>query len=165
MIRLDEAYFSFSGKPILEGASLFVPEGARFALVGPNGAGKTTLFRLILGDLQLESGKLAIPRQRRIVFLPQHPTLPPGETILRHVLESHATLRDTQDEILRLEEKMALETDAGRLDRLVERHRNLARDFEGRGGYEIEARVSGILEGLGFERRDLLREIGPLSPG
>jgi ATP-binding cassette subfamily F protein 3 len=165
MIRLEQAHFSFGGKPILDGVSLLVPEGARVGLLGRNGAGKTTLFRLILGELPLESGSITVPRQRRLVFLPQHPSSPPEETILRHVLQSHPTLRDTEDDLLRLERRMEEETDPGRLDRLVERHRALSRDFEARGGYVLEARVSAILKGLGFQRGDFLKEIRLLSPG
>ncbi len=165
MIRLEQAHFSFGAKPILDSVSLLIPEGARVGLLGRNGAGKTTLFRLILGDLTLEGGTIAVPRGRRVAYLPQHPSAPPGATILHHVLESHPSLHEIEDQILRVEKKMALESDPGKLDRLVERHRTLSRDFEARGGYELEEHVSSILEGLGFSRDDLLREIGPLSPG
>ena len=165
MIRLDEAQFSFGLKPILENVSLLLPEGSRVGLLGRNGAGKTTLFRLILGELSPESGSISVPRGRRIVYLPQHPDAPSSDTILKHVLASHPDLHETEEQILRVEEKMSAETDPLRLDRLVERHRSLSRDFEARGGYELEARVAAILEGLGFAREDLLKEIGPLSPG
>jgi ATP-binding cassette, subfamily F, member 3 len=165
MIRLEDAHFSFGGKPILDGASVLVPDGARAGLIGRNGAGKTTIFRLILGDLELAAGSLEIARGRRVAFLPQEPDLPAGETILHHVLSSHPVLRDMEDDLLGLEETMASETDPDRLDRAVERHRALSRDFEAGGGYDLEARVAGILEGLGFERADRLREIGRLSPG
>jgi ATP-binding cassette subfamily F protein 3 len=165
MIRLEDAHFSFGGKPILDGATVLVPDGARAGLLGRNGAGKTTILRLILGDLELASGSLHLARDRRVAFLPQEPDLPAGETILRHVLESHPVLRDMEDDLLRLEERMESETDPERLDRMVERHRALCREFEASGGHDLEARVAGILEGLGFARSDLLREIGPLSPG
>src|SRR4029453_7305683 len=165
MLRLHEAQFSFGGKPILDGVSLLIPEGARVGLVGRNGAGKTTLFRLLLGEIRLDSGEVFVPRERRIIYLPQHPTAPPTDTILRHVLESHPTLHDLEEDILRAEKRMAEEGDPAKLDRLVERHRQLSREFEARGGYELEARVSSILQGLGFAREDLLKEIGPLSPG
>jgi len=166
MIRLEGAHFAFGGgKPILEGVDLTLPEGARVGLLGRNGAGKTTLFRLIQGQLSLDAGTVNVPKGRRIVYLPQHPTAPAGDTILRNVLESHPTLHDLEDQILRVEAKMAEADDPGRLDRLVERHRALARDFEQLGGYDLEARVTSILHGLGFEREDLLGEISSLSPG
>jgi ATP-binding cassette subfamily F protein 3 len=165
MIRLEQSLFSFGGKPILDHVTLLVPTGSRVGLLGRNGSGKTTLFRLILGELQLEAGSLQIPRQQRVAYLPQHPELPGNETMLQHVLESHPTLRDLEDHILRLEQRMDAERDPEQLDRLVERHRLLAREFESLGGYDLEARVVRTLTGLGLRREDLLEEIGRLSPG
>ena len=165
MIRLELASFSFGGKPILSEAMALVPEGARIGLLGRNGAGKTTLFRLILGELPLDSGDIVRPRQWNVAFLPQHPAFPPEETVLQHLLESQPILRDLEDEILRLEQKMSGEEDPAKLDRLVERHRALSRDFEMKGGYDIEARVAAALVGLGFSRESLLQQLGTLSPG
>ncbi|MET8144196.1 ATP-binding cassette domain-containing protein [Sphaerisporangium sp. NPDC005288] len=47
------------GRPLLDGVSFRVGEGAKAALVGPNGAGKTTLLRLIAGDLPPAGGRVA----------------------------------------------------------------------------------------------------------
>jgi ATPase subunit of ABC transporter with duplicated ATPase domains len=57
------------GRPLLDGVSLRVGEGAKVALIGPNGAGKTTLSRIVSGDLApaegavTRSGGLGIMRQ------------------------------------------------------------------------------------------------------
>jgi len=165
MLRFESAHFGFGGRPLLENVTELLPEGARAGLIGRNGAGKTTLFRLILGELELESGKIVIPRDRAIAYLPQHPSLPEDETIGRHVLESHPELRELEEDLRRLEQKMEETSDAARLDRLVERHRALSREFESRGGYELESRVGRIIEGLGFSRSDIHRKIRGLSPG
>jgi ATPase subunit of ABC transporter with duplicated ATPase domains len=44
------------GRPLLDGVSLRVGEGAKVALVGPNGTGKTSLSRIISGDLTADEG-------------------------------------------------------------------------------------------------------------
>jgi ATPase subunit of ABC transporter with duplicated ATPase domains len=44
------------GRPLLNGVSLRVGEGAKVALIGPNGSGKTTLGRIIAGDLASQEG-------------------------------------------------------------------------------------------------------------
>ena len=165
MLRFESAHFGFGGRPLLDSVTDLIPEGARGGLIGRNGAGKTTLFRLILGEIELEAGKIVVPRDRSIAYLPQHPSLPEDETIGRHVLESHPELRELEDELRRVAEKMEETSDAARLDRLVERHRALSREFESKGGYEIESRVGRILEGLGFMRGDIHRKIRGLSPG
>ena len=63
------SYYLPDGRPLLDGVSLRVGEGAKVALIGPNGTGKTTLSRIISGDLSAaegavtRSGGLGVMRQ------------------------------------------------------------------------------------------------------
>ena len=63
------SYFLPDGRPLLDGVSLRVGEGAKVALIGPNGTGKTTLSRIVSGDLTAaegavtRSGGLGVMRQ------------------------------------------------------------------------------------------------------
>jgi len=63
------SFFLPDGRPLLDGVSLRVGEGAKVALIGPNGTGKTTLSRIISGDLVAadgavtRSGGLGVMRQ------------------------------------------------------------------------------------------------------
>jgi ATPase subunit of ABC transporter with duplicated ATPase domains len=50
------SYFLPDGRPLLDGVSLRVGEGAKVALIGPNGTGKTTLSRIVSGDLVAHEG-------------------------------------------------------------------------------------------------------------
>ena len=43
-------------RPLLDGVSLRVGEGAKVALIGPNGTGKTSMARIISGDLSAADG-------------------------------------------------------------------------------------------------------------
>lgn len=56
MIRMNDACFSFGGRPILNHLTLSVGEGEVVALLGRNGEGKTTLMRLLIGLLPIRSG-------------------------------------------------------------------------------------------------------------
>jgi ATP-binding cassette subfamily F protein uup len=47
---------SFNNTPIIKEFSARIMRGDRIGLIGPNGAGKTTLLRLLLGELQPDSG-------------------------------------------------------------------------------------------------------------
>ncbi|MEO6145316.1 MAG: ATP-binding cassette domain-containing protein, partial [Dermatophilaceae bacterium] len=63
------SFFLPDGRPLLDGVSLRVGEGAKVALIGPNGTGKTTLSRIVSGDLTAaegavtRSGGLGVMRQ------------------------------------------------------------------------------------------------------
>jgi branched-chain amino acid transport system ATP-binding protein len=50
----------FGGIRAVDGVTLTVHEGAVVALIGPNGAGKSTLFALMMGELGLSGGEIAL---------------------------------------------------------------------------------------------------------
>ena len=58
MLRLDDISYSVDGRPLIEHASAVIPTGHKVGLVGRNGTGKTTLFRLIRGELTLDTGSI-----------------------------------------------------------------------------------------------------------
>ena len=66
MLRIDDITYAVDGRNLFEGASATIPQGHKVGLVGRNGTGKTTLFRLIRGELALESGEIFVPRGTRI---------------------------------------------------------------------------------------------------
>jgi ATP-binding cassette subfamily F protein uup len=47
---------SYDGRPVIRDLTLRIMRGDRIGLIGPNGSGKTTLLRLLLGELQPDSG-------------------------------------------------------------------------------------------------------------
>lgn len=47
MIRVNQLYKAFDGRPILQGIDLQVPEGQVVCLIGPSGSGKSTLLRCL----------------------------------------------------------------------------------------------------------------------
>ncbi|MEO1379633.1 MAG: ATP-binding cassette domain-containing protein, partial [Pseudomonadota bacterium] len=66
MLRIENISCSVAGRPLIEQASAMIPDGHKVGIVGRNGTGKTTLFRLIRGELTLDTGEIALPKQARI---------------------------------------------------------------------------------------------------
>ena len=65
--------------------STIVQRGDRVGLIGPNGAGKTTLLRLILGEIEPDSGRVRLGTNREVAYFDQ----------LRAQLDEEATLTET----------------------------------------------------------------------
>ena len=61
----------FSSRPVLDDITFLINRKERIALVGKNGAGKTTLLRLIAGEYQPTSGRIAKEADMTIGYLPQ----------------------------------------------------------------------------------------------
>jgi len=150
MLRIEDIRYAVEGRPLFEGASAIIPAGHKVGLVGRNGTGKTTLFRLIRGELPLESGEIAVPKGARIGGVSQE--VPGSEvSLLDTVLEA-----DTERVALMAEAETA--TDG---QRIAEIQTRLA-DID---AWSAEARAATILKGLGFTTEEQAMPCSAFSGG
>ena len=150
MLKIQNIAYAVEGRPLFEDASAIIPTGHKVGLVGANGTGKTTLFRLIRGELALESGDIAVPRGSKIGGVAQE--VPSSSTsLLDTVLEA-----DTERTELLAEAETATDP-----SRIAEVQTRLA-DID---AWSAEARASSILKGLGFDFEDQGRPCSDFSGG
>ena len=150
MLVIRDISYSVEGRPLFEGASATIPAGHKVGFVGRNGTGKTTLFRLIRGELTLDGGEIELPPRARIGGVAQE--VPSSATsLLDTVLAA-----DTERAALLAEAERATEP-----ARIAEVQTRLA-DID---AWSAEARASGILSGLGFDRAAQARPCSDFSGG
>ncbi len=82
--ELNHVAKSFGDKVVVRDFSTRILRGDRIGLIGPNGAGKTTLLRLILGELQPDSGTVKRGTKMEVAYFDQ----------FRAQLDPEATLAD-----------------------------------------------------------------------
>ncbi|MEO7242414.1 MAG: ATP-binding cassette domain-containing protein [Variovorax sp.] len=82
--ELTEVSKAFGTKTVVRGFSATLLRGDKIGLIGPNGAGKTTLLKLILGELEPDSGKLRRGANLQVAYFDQ----------MRDALDLDATLED-----------------------------------------------------------------------
>lgn len=58
--RLEHVSKAFDGRIVIDDVSLRIHRGERIGVVGPNGSGKTTLLKLIMGELEPDSGHVEL---------------------------------------------------------------------------------------------------------
>ncbi|SHE91533.1 ATP-binding cassette, subfamily F, member 3 [Ruegeria intermedia] len=150
MLRIENITYAVEGRPLFEGASATIPDGHKVGLVGRNGTGKTTLFRLIRGELALESGSITLPRRARIGGVSQE--VPSSNVSLIDTVLAADTERTT----LMAEAQQATDP-----DRIAEIQTRLA-DID---AWSAEARAATILKGLGFDDADQQRPCSDFSGG
>jgi ABC transport system ATP-binding/permease protein len=73
LLKLDRAFLTFGGNPLLDGADLSVSPGDRIALVGRNGSGKSTLLKIAAGIVEAMDGELFRHPSATIRYLRQAP--------------------------------------------------------------------------------------------
>ncbi|WP_294636725.1 ATP-binding cassette domain-containing protein [uncultured Aquabacterium sp.] len=82
--ELDNVSKAFGGRTVVQGFTGTIMRGDKVGLVGPNGAGKTTLLKLILGELQPDSGTVRLGSNLQVAYFDQ----------MRDHLDLDATLAD-----------------------------------------------------------------------
>ena len=84
-IHLKELSIAHSnGRAVIAGATVRIALGEKVLIVGESGTGKSTLIRALAGLWPWGAGSIALPRDKRLAFVPQKPYLPIGS--LRTVL-------------------------------------------------------------------------------
>jgi ATP-binding cassette subfamily F protein uup len=77
----------FGATPLFRDISFTVEDGDRIGLIGPNGAGKSTLLAVLAGQVEPDSGEVAVRKRARAAYVPQDSRFAAGESI-RQVLEA-----------------------------------------------------------------------------
>jgi len=83
--ELEKVTKRYGDKRVVEEFSARIMRGDKIGLIGPNGSGKTTLLRLILGEIEPDSGTVRLGSKIAVAYFDQ----------FRAVLDEEATLSDT----------------------------------------------------------------------
>lgn len=150
MLTISAITYAIGGVPLFQDASADIPTGHKVGLVGRNGTGKTTLFRLMRGELPLESGQIDLPANCRIGCVDQE-VPSSARSLLDTVLDA-----DTERASLMAEADTA--TDPMRIANVQTRLADID-------AWSAEARASTILKGLGFDAEAQQRACSAFSGG
>ena len=83
--ELENVVKGYGGRTLINGFSTRILRGDKIGLLGPNGIGKTTLLKLILGDIEADSGSIERGTKQSVAYFDQ----------MREQLDDEATLADT----------------------------------------------------------------------
>lgn len=88
VFELEDVNYGIKGKTLVRNFSAQVQRGDKIALVGPNGCGKTTLLKLMLGQLNADSGRVHVGTKLEIAYFDQHRAeLDPERTVMDNLAE------------------------------------------------------------------------------
>jgi len=72
VLEADNISYAWDDNSVLQDFSTTIMRGDKVGIIGPNAAGKTTLIRLLLGDLQPQSGTVKSGTKLEVAYFDQH---------------------------------------------------------------------------------------------
>jgi len=166
MLQFINLSLSFGGQELFRNLNWHVRKGERIGLVGPNGAGKTTLFRLIVGQLEPDAGRVQRGRESTIGYLPQEGITITGRALFTEARSALPQLTEIQRELAAIHDALERQdVGAEEHDELLARYGDLQHRFEELGGFRADAEVAKVLTGLGFHESQFEQPTETFSGG
>ena len=137
MISINSLTVAYGGFVLLNDINFHISESDKIGLVGKNGAGKSTILKLICGIQNPTSGKVAVPNDVKIGYLPQIMEHHRGRTVIDEAMTAFADMFALEDEL----EKISLE--------LAERQ-----DYESKEYHDLIVRMNEVNDHLAYTRSD-----------
>ncbi len=97
LVSLEDISVKFGGKPLFINLKMHILEGDKICLVGRNGAGKSTLMRLIMGELEQDSGTRFCLPGITIGYLAQNVEFNAADSIHQFVMSGLADDKRSED--------------------------------------------------------------------
>ena len=137
MISINNLTVAYGGFTLLNEINFHISESDKIGLVGKNGAGKSTILKLICGLQSPTSGKVAVPNDVKIGYLPQIMEHHRGRTVIDEAMTAFSDMFAQEAEL----EEIAVE--------LSERT-----DYESKAYQDLIIRMNEINDRLSFSRSD-----------
>ena len=155
---------SFDGNLIFKNLSFSVQDSDKVAVVGLNGAGKSTLFRILLNQIDCDSGEFYMGKNPCIGWMPQ--TIDelnlPKDVIVYDFLRSGRPLAEIEQRMAEIYSKMA---DGDESEDLLQQLGACQSEFEYWDGYSAESELETMIDQMGIDRQNLNKKLGELSGG
>ena len=137
MISINNLTVAYGGFILLNDINFHISESDKIGLVGKNGAGKSTILKLICGLQSPTNGKVAVPNDVKIGYLPQIMEHHRGRSVIDEAMTAFSDMFAQEEEL----ENITLE--------LSERT-----DYESQAYHDLIVRMNEINDRLSFARSD-----------
>lgn len=167
MISVDGLTVEFAATALFKNISFVINEKDRIALMGKNGAGKSTLLKIIAGKQAPSSGKVSVPKEKLVAYLPQHLMTDDKRTVFEEASQAFAHIVEMEQEIASINTQLETRTDyeSEEYYGLIEQLSTLSEKFYSIEESNFDAEIEKVLLGLGFVRDDFQKPTSEFSGG
>lgn len=159
----------YGAELVLSDVTFEIKSGEKVGLIGRNGSGKTTLIRLLSGSETPDHGSIAIRKDTTFGVLAQIPDYANRMTVYDVLQSAFEPLLAVHAQMRQLEAEMSALSSSGmnssNMDRLLQQYGSLQEAFEHNGGFEMEASIERVTQGLGISASTYKQAFSSLSGG
>ena len=157
MINVTNVGLSFGGQNLFSHVDLKFTAGNCYGIIGANGAGKSTFLKILSGELEPTTGSVSLDPKLRMSVLKQDHFAYDAFTVLDTVIMGNARLY----EVMQQKDALYAKPDFSEEDGLLVSE--LEGEFAEMNGWEAEADVSRLIQGLGLDASLLDAQMASLS--
>ena len=166
MITINQVSHNFGKKVLFKKINAVIGSHDRIALVGSNGSGKTTLLRMLMEELEPESGSVDKLDYVSIGYLPQDGISVSGKTLFTEAESAFGNIMELQEKIEKAEADMLeMDTSEEAYYDLIDQIGEWEQQLENYEPKKMKSRIERILTGMGFSEKDFGRDTGEFSGG
>lgn len=159
ILSAENLSYSYGDRLLFENVTFNVEEGDKYGIIGVNGTGKSTLLSMI-AKREAGGGKLTVPGNVVIEYLPQEPPFDTDATVLEQIFRGNSPLM-----VLLRDYETAVENAASAPDdkKLQQKLLNLQQQMDSQYAWQLESEAKAVLSQLGIT--NLQQRMGELSGG
>ncbi len=166
-MNIKNLTMSFGVQEIFDDVNIQIKENEKVGIIGMNGAGKSTFFKLIMKELEPDSGRIIIKNGTRIGFLPQviSDEIPSMDISVFDFLLEGRPIKKLENELSEAYTESSIETDEQKIKVLMKRISKLQEQLEYYDVYQAENILLKIIAGMNIDDNLLDMKLCNLSGG
>lgn len=166
-MNIKNLTMTFGVQEIFDDVTLSIKENEKIGIIGMNGAGKSTFFKLIMGRLEPDSGRIILKPGTRIGFLPQviSDEIPSMDITVFDFLLEGRPIKKLENELSEAYTEASVETDEKKLKFIMKRIGKLQEKLEYYEVYNAENILLKIVTGMNIDSDLLDMKLCNLSGG
>ena len=167
MISINSLTVAYGGFTLLDDISFHISENDKIGLVGKNGAGKSTILKLVCGLQKPTSGKIEMPSDLRIGYLPQIMEHHKGKSVIDEAMTAFSELFSMEDELNSIMDELSSreDYDSPEYQKLIVRMNDVNDRLAYTKSESPRVAAEKTLLGLGFKSEELSRPTETFSQG
>ena len=145
MITVSDVSVKFGDKPLFKDVNVKFTPGNCYGIISANGAGKSTFLKVLSGELEHDTGTIAMAQGKRMAVLQQNHFAFDDYSVKETVMMGYPKLY----ECTKARDEIYAKADFSEEDGI--KASELEAEFGELGGYEAENQIEQMLSGLGLE--------------